>query len=564
MLVLLCILPDDMYNRFFNLKQAPFSIAPDPRYLFMSERHREALAHLLYGVNSGGGFVLLTGEIGAGKTTICRCFLGKIPADCNVAYIFNPKLTVDELLQSICEEFHIPLEKNPSRTATVKAYVDRLTEFMLAAHAKKQNNVLIIDEAQNLSLDVLEQLRLLTNLETDEHKLLQIVLIGQPELRDMLTRPDMEQLAQRVIARYHLAPLSEDETAYYIMHRLAVAGNAPVPPFSPRQMKRIYRLTRGVPRRINLVCDRALLGAYAEGKHQADDHIISKAAREVLGTKPARRRGTQRRQWRWRYAAAGALALTVVGGTAAWAIRHGETPTRKAAAVAGPITRAARLPAAVPIAQAIPVRMLNETHATTTDEREEGLRGLARLWGVTLKDGPACEQAPSHGLHCYDGDIVDMYDVKEFDRPILLPLRIGPNNERYAILTALDDRNARLLFDGTPVSMTPGEFEQRAQSGFITFWRMPTGFRETVGPGASGADVDWIAAQLARLHGEPLPEAGRRYDEKMAERVRQFQATHGVEADGIVGAHTFMQFNRIAGMAEPSLRRSSAASIAKE
>jgi len=549
-----------MYNRFFNLKQAPFSIAPDPRYLFMSERHREALAHLLYGVNSGGGFVLLTGEIGAGKTTICRCFLGQIPADCNVAYIFNPKLTVDELLQSICEEFHIPLEKNPSHAATVKEYVDRLTDFLLAAHAKKQNNVLIIDEAQNLSLDVLEQLRLLTNLETDEHKLLQIVLIGQPELRDMLMRPDMEQLAQRVIARYHLAPLSGDETAHYIMHRLAVAGNAPVPPFSSRQMKKIYRLTSGVPRRINLLCDRALLGAYAEGKHQADDRIIAKAAREVLGTKPSLGFGVRH----WRYTAAAALALTVVGGTAAWAIRHGETPARKTNVATAPIAVAARLPTPVPLAQTIPARMLNETHVPTTDEREEGLRGLARLWGVTPVKGPACDQAPAQGLHCYSGDVVDMVDLKEFDRPVLLPLRIGPNNERYAILTAMDDRNARLLLDGVPVSMTLGELEQRAQDGFITFWRMPTGFRETVGPGASGADVDWIAAQLAHLYGENSPVAGRRYDEKMAERVRKFQATHGVEADGIVGAHTFMQFNRIAGMPEPSLKQGAAVSLANE
>ena len=191
-----------MYMRFFGLKQEPFSLAPDPRYLYMSKRHREALAHLLYGVGGGGGFVLLSGEIGAGKTTVCRCFLEQIPKRCNVAYIFNPKLTVVELLKTVCDEFHIPLEPREAETATVKTYVDAINAFLLRTHAVGQNNVLIIDEAQMLSVDVLEQLRLLTNLETNERKLLQIVLIGQPELRTMLERPDLEQLAQRVIARF--------------------------------------------------------------------------------------------------------------------------------------------------------------------------------------------------------------------------------------------------------------------------------------------------------------------------------------------------------------------------
>jgi general secretion pathway protein A len=176
-----------MYQQFFGLKREPFSIAPDPRYLFMSERHREALAHLLYGLRGGGGFVLLTGEIGAGKTTVCRCFLEQVPRRCNVAYIFNPKQTVEELLKSVCDEFRIPAERpRAAGTPTAKDHVDALNEFLLKTHAVGQNNVLIIDEAQMLSADVLEQLRLLTNLETNERKLLQIILIGQPELRDML------------------------------------------------------------------------------------------------------------------------------------------------------------------------------------------------------------------------------------------------------------------------------------------------------------------------------------------------------------------------------------------
>jgi len=272
-----------MYMRFFGLKQEPFSLAPDPRYLYMSKRHREALAHLLYGVGGGGGFVLLSGEIGAGKTTVCRCFLEQIPKRCNVAYIFNPKLTVLELVKSVCDEFRVPVHAGRGQVPTVKTYVDALNDFLLKTHAVGQNNVLIIDEAQMLSVDVLEQLRLLTNLETNERKLLQIVLIGQPELRTMLERPELEQLAQRVIARFHLKALSTKETEHYIRHRLSVAGMTRSIPFDRKSLQLIHEIARGVPRRINLLCDRAMLGAYAHGKNAIDSDIVEKAAREVFG-----------------------------------------------------------------------------------------------------------------------------------------------------------------------------------------------------------------------------------------------------------------------------------------
>jgi len=323
-----------MYASFFGLKQEPFSIAPDPRYLFMSKRHREALAHLLYGVNGGGGFVLLSGEIGAGKTTVCRCFLEQIPKRCNVAYIFNPKLTVLELLKSICEEFDVTLPQGQG-PATVKDYLDPLNEFLLRTHASGQNSVLIIDEAQMLSAEVLEQLRLLTNLETNERKLLQIVLIGQPELRTMLARPDLEQLAQRVIARFHLKALSEAETQQYIRHRLAVAGMTRGMLFDRQALERIHALTRGVPRRINLLCDRAMLGAYARGTHRVSRPIIDKAASEVFGRvepRVARRAAGPRIPW----LIAGLLFATAVAAAISYAVltwRSG-APSKAAAASA--------------------------------------------------------------------------------------------------------------------------------------------------------------------------------------------------------------------------------------
>ncbi len=321
-----------MYKKFFGLKHEPFSIAPDPHYLFMSERHREALAHLLYGVRGGGGFVLLTGEIGAGKTTVCRCFLEQVPRRCNVAYIFNPKQTAEELLDSICHDFRISREPEPGRVPTARDHVVVLNEFLLRTHGVGQNNVLIIDEAQNLSADVLEQLRLLTNLETNERKLLQIILIGQPELRDMLARPDLEQLAQRVIARYHLEALTANETASYIRHRLTVAGLRTAVPFDAQAMQRIHALSRGVPRRINLLCDRALLGAFASGRAMADVGIVDKAAAEVLGAaldgNGRRWRLSPRARWGATLGLGVLLGAALVGAaTLAWNAMHPPTPT---------------------------------------------------------------------------------------------------------------------------------------------------------------------------------------------------------------------------------------------
>jgi general secretion pathway protein A len=322
-----------MYESFFGLKQAPFSIAPDPRYLFMSERHREALAHLLYGLGGGGGFVLLTGEVGAGKTTVCRCFLEQVPAECTVAYIFNPRLSVLELLQSVCQEFGIAVPAGADgQPPSIKGHIDPLNAFLLQAHAQGRHCVLVIDEAQNLASDVLEQLRLLTNLETVERKLLQIILIGQPELRSQLAQPALEQLAQRVIARYHLGALTAPETAAYIAHRLAVAGHHGALPFDAAALRRTHRLTAGVPRRINLLCDRALLGAYAQGRAQVGARVVERAASEVFGGEGPRR-GAQSPALAW--GLGGLLAGVVVAGLGWAAWRAGGGPGA-AAALAGP------------------------------------------------------------------------------------------------------------------------------------------------------------------------------------------------------------------------------------
>jgi general secretion pathway protein A len=270
----------------------------------------------MYGVRrSGGGFVLLTGEIGAGKTTVCRLLLEQMPKRCNVAYVFNPKLSALELLQTVCEEFHVPIEPKTDGPVTAKGYIDGFNQFLLRTHEVGQNNVLIVDEAQNLAPDTLEQLRLLTNLETNERKLLQIVLIGQPELRDLLARPELEQVAQRVIARYHLNALSLKETAGYLRHRLAVAGLVRALPFSKSAMKRIHERARGVPRRINLLADRALLGAYSKSEAMVDEAIVDQAADEVFGESRTRSRMQALTPW----ALGIAIGLTLATmGTAVW------------------------------------------------------------------------------------------------------------------------------------------------------------------------------------------------------------------------------------------------------
>ncbi len=411
--------PACMYQSFFGLGRAPFSIAPDPRAMFMSERHREALAHLLYGVQGGsGGFVLLTGEIGAGKTTVSRCLLEQIPDHVRVAWILNPRQNADELLASICEEFGIrpapaeaaapapapdspsaagadraqpaeaaPPAEGPQASAlepmigpsgpapaaaaepgfaahsieagpagswpdrvepplrrSTKRYVDALARFLLQNHARGRHCVLIIDEAQSLGADVLEQLRLLTNLETHERKLLQIVLIGQPELRRLLADPGMEQLAQRVVAQYHLGPLSEEETMRYIQHRMEYAGLAGVVPFDDEAHRRIFRLTRGVPRQVNRLCDRALLGAYAQRRAVVDMATVQKAWDEIIGADVAAADGglpalgRLRPDWRprsMRLAAAVATAVVVLAALVWWIGRgDGGAPAQGVAAPA--------------------------------------------------------------------------------------------------------------------------------------------------------------------------------------------------------------------------------------
>jgi general secretion pathway protein A len=551
---------EPMYAAYFGLGQEPFSIAPDPRYLYMSERHREALAHLLYGLGAGGGFVLLSGEIGTGKTTVCRLFLEQIPANCNVAYIFNPKLTVIELLQSICDEFHIDAAPG-DRPPTVKDYLDPLNDFLLRAHAAGRNNILIIDEAQNLSAEVLEQLRLLTNLETSERKLLQIILIGQPELRTMLARPELEQLAQRVIARFHLDAMTAPETAQYIQHRLEVAGLARPLPFDRRAMQRIHQLARGVPRRVNLLCDRALLGAFANGQAAADRRTIDKAAQEVFGVTP-------RNASRWRAAAVLGLGVAAGAGLYAAANRWLADPapaiaaaTAARIAIATPAahqasgTQDARAVALVPVVAPLPTAAVAAPAAPAPEllaNENEAWRELARSWNVELPaEGEPCEAAQRQGLQCFTRSL-GLPLIRELGRPGILTLDAGSGAPRYALLTALTRDTATLRAGGTEQTVTLPALAARWQGTFSTLWKMPPGYATRGVP--QPATVDWMAAGLARATGASAPGPHRTVDAALRVELKSFQTARGLAADGQPGPMTFMQLNRAAGIDEPRLR----------
>ncbi|MCG7534542.1 AAA family ATPase [Pseudoalteromonas sp. OOF1S-7] len=267
-----------MYLRYFGLTEKPFSIAPNPEFLFLSERHKEALAHLTYGLGDAGGFVLLTGEVGTGKTTVTRSMLAQLPDSTQVAFILNPALSEMELLASICDELSIDYDAN---NATLKSLTDVIKARLLDNHQRGGHTMLIIDEAQHLAAEVLEQLRLLTNLETDHKKLLQIVLVGQPELQQLLKRNELRQLAQRITARYHLLPLTESQVFAYVKHRLNKAG-CQTSLFEPQAIAYMHQVTAGIPRLINLLADRCLLGAYSAQQQVVTKAISMQAAKEAL------------------------------------------------------------------------------------------------------------------------------------------------------------------------------------------------------------------------------------------------------------------------------------------
>jgi len=537
-----------MYTSFFGLGEKPFAITPDPRYLYMSERHAEALAHLMYGINEAGGFIQLTGEVGTGKTTVVRTLLEQMPAHADVALILNPGLSPVEFLLTICEE--LGLFVRDEDTGSVKDLVDVLNRRLLDIHSKNRRAVVIVDEAQNLSTETLEQVRLLTNLETPTHKLLQIILIGQPELREVLARSELRQLAQRITGRYHLNPLSRDETTAYVKHRLKVAG-ATSEIFTPSALREIHRLTQGIPRIINVICDRALLGGYTSDQHRIGPRLIRRAASEVYG----RPFGPTWLNW----AIAGTVAAVIVAGIIGfWQLRERPAAIARTAPAATAPAPSAPAPAALPAAASVadtaaPVKtapaaakvldtaaleqFLSAHSAQTTTE--QAFTKLLGLWGGTLSaaQGRPCDQARKQGLECiYEKG--SWPQLRTFNRPAILTLA-DKGAEHQVVVASLTDDTARLDFGGQQQEVAIAALSRYWVGDYLLLWRPKVAGLKSLTPGMRSDEVRWLRRGLNTVQGragdDPVSDY---YDADLAQMVENFQRAHRLDVDGIAGLQT--------------------------
>ncbi len=568
----------DMYRLHFHIKENPFALTPDPRYLYLSRQHQEALAHLLYGMTQGGGFVQLTGEVGTGKTTICRALMEQVPEDVDIALILNPRQTAVELVASICDELRIDY---PQETESVKVLVDSLNGFLLDNHAGQRRTTLIIDEAQNLSSETLEQIRLLTNLETTTQKLLQIILIGQPELQKILDRPEMRQLAQRITARYHLTPLSREETLDYIKHRLEVAG-LKEPVFTSGALKVVYRRSGGVPRLINILCDRALLGAYARQQKRVAKGLLHRAYSEITGEI----KGPRSRTIVGWVMAVLVLALLSAGWKfIPWDLPgtkpipkgpgNGSRPMSVAPRTTGPTGTQDRRKGEyfeVPVGyQGAPMSeglagagqgagkgsLETGTNALgdlllaggVLTDKETAVMALFRCWhleyGVRGGAQP-CERAEAKGLRCIPCR-GSWAMIMQHNRPVILELIGESGQSHYVVLTGLRDKDVILDLWDRKLTLPRTDIDPHWPGGGVFLWKPPQLSQRFLKKGTSGPDVIWLRKTLARAEGTSSggdsKPADLFFDAGLKKRVMTFQRRHGLKADGVVGEQTLIQLN---------------------
>jgi general secretion pathway protein A len=514
-----------MYASFFGLNEKPFSITPDPRYLFLSERHAEALAHLVYGINEAGGFIQLTGEVGTGKTTVVRSLLAQAPKHAEIALILNPRMTPAEFLLAICEELGVTVAIRAE--GSLKDLVDLLSLHLLRAHAEGKRVVLVVDEAQNLAPEVLEQVRLLTNLETETQKLLQIILIGQPELREVLDRTELRQLAQRITGRYHLAPLSADETSAYVRHRLRVAG-ATRDIFSNGALREIRRLSTGVPRLINIICDRALLGAFTEDRHVVSGSVVRRAAGEVFG------KNIQPGWLPW--TAAGAVSLCAIAGAVLLLPRV----LARAAPAAPPAVVAAPLPVVKPLPPPPPdLDHLLASYDAETDP-DNAFNKLFALWGMRYVAGSTdpCSQALQSGLECLT-QRGSLAQLRLFNRPAVLSVIDSSGRSHQLVLAGLDDEHAAVDIGGAQREIGIGDLSRNWFGDYVLLWKPAAGGSEPLALGARDARVKWLRDSLRRVNGLPAEEPlNDRYDAALVTLVEDFQRRNRLAVDGIAGVQT--------------------------
>jgi general secretion pathway protein A len=524
-----------MYLSFYGLADKPFSITPDPRYLYLGGRHTEALAHLVYGITEAGGFVQLTGEVGTGKTTVIRSLLARQPDNTEIALILNPRMNSTEFIATLCSELGITLPD--AARSSEKALIDLLNRHLLEAHARGKRVVLIVDEAQNLTPELLEQVRLLTNLETETQKLLQIILIGQPELRDMLARNDLRQLAQRITGRYHLDPLSREESAAYVRHRLRIAG-ATVEIFTNGALAELYRVSGGVPRLINIIGDRALLGGYSADQHVITAALIRRAAGEVSG-----RRVTP--HWLPWALGTGTAAVVAAAALLLWMHKPAGTPAAANSAPAAASTPAATTaapPAIVPAAVQAPapdLATLLRGSAAVTD-LDGAYTRLFGLWSARYVAGSedACSQALRQSLECLNQQ-GGLATLRRFNRPAMLPLEDRTGAIHQVIVAALDTERARLLIGNAGHEVTLPELQELWNGEFLMLWKPPQFDTRDLSLGSSGEPVHALRQRLYRWAGLPPDDTATDvFDEDLETLVIQFQRRHQLEADGIAGTQT--------------------------
>ncbi len=555
-----------MYTSFFGLNEKPFSITPDPRYLFMSERHGEALAHLVYGVTDSGGFMQLTGEVGTGKTTLVRTLLqNRLPENADVAVVLNPQVSALEFLQTICEELGFD---RPAEYGSSKALIDALNRHLLRAHAEGRRVILVVDEAQNLARDVLEQVRLLTNLETSKQKLLQIILIGQPELRELLARNDLRQLTQRITGRYHLEPLSRDETAEYVEHRLRVAG-ALGEVFDRAAKRELYKLTKGVPRLINVICDRALLGAYSTESDRVTRRLVRRAAAEVAGDE-------RKSPWlRWGVPVTAGIAVVVIAAGLVYfadQITPRFTPTEPIATAQTPVATAQ-----VPVAAATDVASTivdpepdpePDTSALADDEAAEpqptldeqlrmageltsaaaAMRTLFDRWNLEFRGNAnvACSEAAAAGFACLT-QRGSLSSLRQLDRPAILTLTSGSGDTHLVVLTGLFGDQAELSIGGVEVVHPVGAVADAWFGRYLMLWKPPNGRPVALGPGARDPNVVWLRQSLAAIDPRysTQPPDSNLYDAGLERAVREFQRDNRLDVDGLAGRRTQIIVNSL-------------------
>jgi general secretion pathway protein A len=521
-----------MYQEFFSLKMKPFSISPDPDFLYLSGRHKEAIAHLQHGLRGHAGFVLLTGEVGTGKTTICRSLVEKMGPETNIAFILNPALNEIELLTTICDSFGIHYEKN-----NLKSLFTELSDWLLENHENNRHAIVLIDEAQHLSFAALEQLRLLTEVESNHKKTLQVILIGQTELQEKLKQDNFLALAQSITARYHLLSLTQQESNVYIQHRLTVAGSSHAI-FDKSALQEIFRKCHGTPRLTNILCDRSLLAAYIENSHIVTLKMVKEASKEVHFSAKQIKKTFLLSHWRL----ATLTFLTALTIFQAPQISEFIASSSTFSMVEEDIQLNKQTPPPPKQLETQPDEQWLDSYPQLdlrNADYENALSSLYSVWGYQVDaDNANCERGKSVLLSCYTQQLT-LRKLKKLNYPSVVRLRNNNEDEVYAVIYKISD-TYQLLIDGYLIKVSEQWFLEYWTGDITLIWKAPFPLKGVIKFGQDSNEVAWLANQLNKRQGWPS-EHKTQFDMRLLEQVSSFQREAGLIDDGIVGPHTLMQ-----------------------